>query len=128
VAEGGVMRNEGTLRVALAIAALLCSLSLVIWRQSQAFELLGELDEARTRRAATESEKSRLISRIQALESRARITSVAGELWGMRVPASHEEFVILMRPGQPEERPRARPRMVRAGMLEGVANLIGERD
>jgi len=122
------MRNEGTLRVALAIAALLMSLSLVIWRQSRAFALLGELDEMRSRRAATESEKSRLMSQIQALESRSRITAVAGALWRMRVPESHEEFVILMDPGQPEVRPRVRPRMMRAGLLDGVANLARERD
>jgi cell division protein FtsL len=123
------MRNEGTLRVALAIAALLGSLSLVIWRQSRAFDLLRELDRTRSRRAAVESSKSQLISRIQNLESRTRIMEVAGARWGMRVPESHEEFVILMRPSSPQDEVRAeRPRMARAGMLEGVAALVRERD
>lgn len=122
------MRNEGTLRVALAVLALLGSLSLVIWRQTRAYELLGELDEARSRRAGLESEKSGLISRIQMLESRSRIATVAGARWGMRVPESHEEFVILMRPVTPSDgRLQVRPRIARAGVLEGFANVAGAR-
>lgn len=92
------MQAKGTLRIALAFAALLVSLSLVVRRQSTAFGLLETLDEARTRRAMIESERSRLTTDIQRLESRARIAEVAGRWWQMRAPQSDEEFVIMMRP------------------------------
>lgn len=90
--------GEGTLRVALAFAAFLGSLSLVIWRQSRALEVLRELDGARVERAAVESDKSRNVEEIQFLESRGRIADVTGSRWGMRVPSSDEEFVIMIRP------------------------------
>lgn len=93
------MGHQGTLRVALAFAVLLASLSLVVRRQSGAYEALRALDGLRTRRAVVESERSRLIALIQQLESRARIAGVAARWWGMRVPASDEEFVIMLRPG-----------------------------
>ena len=125
------MRNAGTLRVALAFVAFLSSLSLVIWRQSRAYELLGELDATRSRRAATESEKSGLITRIQHLESRSRVTQVAGSLWGMRVPEPNEQFVILVKPDLEERGDSPGPRMVRAGIVAGVAGvaeLVRERE
>ena len=115
-------RHEGTLRVALAFGVFLGSLSGVIWRQSRALEVLRELDTTRSRRAAVESEKSRLTERIQFLESRTRITRVAGDRWGMRVPQSDEEFVILLRPGGVESAP-GRLQIARAGMTAGVASL-----
>jgi cell division protein FtsL len=109
MAEGGVMRKrtggEGTLRVALAFAAFLGSLSLVIWRQSRALEVLRELDGARVERAAVESDKSRNVEEIQVLESRGRIAGVAGTQWGMRVPSSDEEFVIMLRPDEGDTSP-----------------------
>jgi cell division protein FtsL len=90
--------GQGTLRVALAFAAFLGSLSLVIWRQSRALEVLRELDAARVERAAVESDRSRQHEEIQHLESRSRVAAVAGQLWDMRVPSSDEEFVIMVRP------------------------------
>jgi cell division protein FtsL len=109
VAQGGVMAKrtggEGTLRVALAFAAFLGSLSLVIWRQSRALEVLRALDGARVERAAVESEKSRNIEAIQFLESRGRIAGVTGTRWGMRVPSSDEEFVIMLRPDEGDVSP-----------------------
>lgn len=95
------MRHEGTLRVALAFAALLGSLSMVIWRQSVALDMLRELDALRTERAVMESERSRLNERIQHLESRARIMEEAAVRWGMRVPASGEAVVLRLRPEPP---------------------------
>jgi cell division protein FtsL len=100
VAEGGVMEAKGTLRIALAFAALLASLSLVVRRQSTAYAMLETLDDERTRRAMIESERSRMTTEIQRLESRARIADVAGRWWGMRAPQSDEEFVIMLRPGE----------------------------
>jgi hypothetical protein len=108
MAEGGVMKSrhgEGTLRLALAFAAFLGSLSMVIWRQSRALEVLRDLDGARVARAGVESDKSRQVEMIQRLESLARITSHADRAWGMRVPSSDEEFVIMLRPGAAESSP-----------------------
>ncbi len=95
------MRHEGTLRIALAFAALLGSLSMVVWRQSRALSLLRELDALRSERAVMESERSLLNERIQHLESRARIVEVAGERWGMRVPGAGEVWVLKVRPDGP---------------------------
>jgi cell division protein FtsL len=100
VAEGGVMKGAGTIRVALAFATLLASLSLVVWRQSRALETLRELDAVRAERAVLEAERSALTRRIQHLESRGRLVAVAGERFGMRVP-SGAEIVILAAEREP---------------------------
>jgi len=118
--------GQGTLRVALAFAAFLGSLSLVIWRQSRALEVLESLDEARVARAGVESEKSRQVEQIQYLESRGRIADVAGSRWGMRVPSTDEEFVIMLRPGEPESGPAVRV-PGRAAALT-IADLPPERE
>ena len=91
------MRASGAIRVALAFAALLASLSLVVWRQSRAHEVLRELDAVRSARAVLESERAVLAARSQQLESRARIKAVVEEWWGMRVPASGELVTLLVR-------------------------------
>ena len=111
------MRFHGTLRIALAFAALLGSLSLVVWRQSRSMEALRELDGLRNARAAMESERSRHTQRIQYLESRSRILEVAGTRWGMRVPVSGEAFVLKMRPDLPV--PRAARRLLVAAADAG---------
>ena len=86
--------NSGVIRLALAFALLLGSLSLVVWRQSRALELLRDLDQTRTARAIAEAERSELSRRIEFLESRARVVSDAGMRLGLRVPSA-EEIVIL---------------------------------
>jgi cell division protein FtsL len=90
-----MMRGAGTIRVALAFAALLASLSMVVWRQSRAQDALRVLEAARAERALVEAERSALTRRIQRLESRARVVAVAGERFGMRVPSA-DEIVILV--------------------------------
>lgn len=89
------MRASGAIRVALAFAALLASLSLVVYRQSRALEVLRELDGLRSARAVAESERAVLSTQVQTLESRARIKAVAEARWGMRVPASGELVTLL---------------------------------
>jgi hypothetical protein len=86
--------HAGLLRLALAAAALLGSLSLVVWRQSRALELLRELDRTRTARAIAEAKRSEENRRIEYLESRARVVADAGARLGLRVP-SGDEIVIL---------------------------------
>lgn len=87
------MRGQGVLRVALAFAALLASLSLVVWRQSRALEELRSLDTARTARALAESERAAVQAEIQRLGSRTRIVE-AGAAFGLRVPQA-SDIVIL---------------------------------
>ncbi|HEX7049162.1 MAG TPA: hypothetical protein VF188_03035 [Longimicrobiales bacterium] len=86
--------QPGVIRMALALAALLGSLSLVVWRQSRALEKLRALEEVRDARAILEAERSELVDRIRRLESRGRVVAVAGERLGMHVP-SGSEMVIL---------------------------------
>jgi cell division protein FtsL len=82
----------------IACALLFASLSLVVWRQSRALEEVRALDEARSRRALLEAERTQLQREIQRLESRARIVAVAGSRLGLRVPSARE-IVILQEPG-----------------------------
>jgi Flp pilus assembly protein TadB len=86
--------HTGLLRLALAYAALLLSLSLVVWRQSRALEVLREIDRLRMESAIAEAARSEQTRRIDQLESRKRVVREASSRWGMRVP-SREEIVVL---------------------------------
>jgi cell division protein FtsL len=89
------MRSHvGVIRLAFAFTALLASMSLVVWRQSRALEVLRALDEARTTRAIGEAERSELNRRIEFLESRSRVVEEAEERLGMHVPSS-DEMIFL---------------------------------
>lgn len=88
---------SGTSRVALAVAALLASLSLVAWRQGQALETLAELDEVRGDRTLASVEAEELRARIQYLESRSRMVPVARERLGMKMPDASQ---IIYLPGE----------------------------
>ena len=95
--------GQGTLRLALAFAALLGALALVVHRQSQALVKLRELDALRSDRALLEAERADLLTAIQVLESRARVVRDAGERLGLRVPAAAEIVIIpvLADPAEP---------------------------
>lgn len=86
--------HTGTIRLALAFAALLAALTMVIWRQSNAFETLGALDKLRDNRALAEAERADFTRKIQTLESRAYVVAAARDRLGMRVPSA-TEIVIL---------------------------------
>jgi cell division protein FtsL len=101
--EIGMKSNSGTIRLALCFALLVGALTMVIWRQSQAFETLRALDKLRDNRALAEAERSELSRKIEHLESRAVVVASAGQMLGMRVPSA-TEIVIL-----PLQAPRARP-------------------
>lgn len=80
--------------LALGFSGLLSALSLVTWRQSRAFEELADLDRVERSLSLAESERAELLRRIQALDSRARISSVAQERLGMHRPEA-SEIVLL---------------------------------
>jgi hypothetical protein len=107
------MRARGTLRFGLAVAALFAGLSVVVWRQSRALEVLRELDGARAERAILESEKARLQRLLQELEGRARIVA-AGAPLGLR-PPSASEIVILQLHEERLEPPDSDARLALAG-------------
>ena len=86
--------HTGTIRLAFAFAALLAALTMVIYRQSRALEVLRAADEMRGARVIAEAERSELARRIQTLESRTRVVADARERLGMHVPSA-EEIVIL---------------------------------
>jgi cell division protein FtsL len=109
VAEGGLMKNQGTLRIALACAALLCALSMVVYRQSRALEALRALDNARNEHTMLESSRATLSREIQQLESRNRIVATAGATLGLHVP-SGSEIVILQLPSRADEQREDRSR------------------
>lgn len=90
--------HAGTIRLALAFAALLGSLTLVIWRQSRALETLRALDELRSARVIAEAERSELTRRIQRLESRAYVVAAARDRLGMHVPAAAEIVILPLKP------------------------------
>lgn len=104
------MRNQGTLRIALACAALMGSLGLVVYRQSRAFEVLRALDGARHERVLLESVRASTLREIEKLESRSRIVAVAGERLGLHVPNA-SEIVILQLPATTPSRDRSLSRV-----------------
>lgn len=90
-------RISGTSRVAVAVATLLASLSLVAWRQSRALETLAELDRVQRDRILASVEAEELHARIQHLESRARMVPAARERLGMKMPDASQ---IVYLPGE----------------------------
>jgi cell division protein FtsL len=123
MAEGGMMRGQGSIRVALAFAVLLASQALVIWRQSRTLEVLRDLDADRRTRAVVESERAKLTAELQVLESRARVRRVAESRLGMRVPTAAD--MVVLRRGEPLADPRADN--VRVAMAAGAAPADGAR-
>ncbi|MGQ0562758.1 MAG: hypothetical protein ACT443_12900 [Gemmatimonadota bacterium] len=99
-----MMQHTGTIRLALAFAALLGGLTTVIYRQSRALEVLRATEELRGARVIAEAERGELVRRIQTLESRAHVVAVARERLGMHVPSA-EEIVILPLAGSQSEPP-----------------------
>lgn len=92
-----MMHGNGAIRIGLACVLLFASLSLVVWRQSRALEALRGLEAARVERALLQAQRAELQREIQYLESRARVVALAGERYGLRVPAA-SEIVILQTP------------------------------
>lgn len=83
-------RIGGPSRVALAVAFLLASLSLVAWRQSRAFETLTRLDELRSETSLARAERAELVRRAGYLESRGRVVPAARERLDMHLPEASE--------------------------------------
>ena len=78
---------RGGYRAALAMAALLASLSLVAWRQGRAYEAREALEELRTELALSRSSQLELKGEIRFLTSRERIRRVAEARLGLKAPS-----------------------------------------
>ena len=85
--------------LAIGFAGVLASLSLVTWRQSRAFEALAALDEVRRDLSLATAEQTELERRIQGLESRTRVSTVATQRLGMHQPETAE--MVLLSGGAP---------------------------
>jgi len=88
-------RLAGTSLVALAVAALLASLSLVAERQVKALDTMDRLDSLRREWSLEVSEAEELGRRIRQLESYGRVVPEAESRLGLH-RASGEEVVTLM--------------------------------
>jgi hypothetical protein len=84
----------GTSLVALAVAALLASLSLVSWRQRQALLTLDRVDSLRNECALEAATLEELEARLLHLESFGRVSREAERRLGMR-KAGASEIIIL---------------------------------
>lgn len=82
-------RLSGASLLALAMAALLGSLTLVTWRQTRALEALAELDAVQSEVSLAQAEREELTRRIRKLESRAHVTAAAAGI-GMHTPEASE--------------------------------------
>jgi cell division protein FtsL len=80
--------------VAIAVGALLASLSVVTWRQMRVLEALEELYDVRQEIEVISAAGKNLLGEIQYLESRGRVVPEARERLGMHNPAA-DEIVYL---------------------------------
>ncbi|MFC1661500.1 hypothetical protein ACFL3S_08640 [Gemmatimonadota bacterium] len=83
-------RMAGTSLFALAVAALLSSLSFVAWRQGTALSVLEDLDAVQRERSLSEAEKTELNRRVEVLESRSRVETEAWRRLNLRRPHDYE--------------------------------------
>lgn len=86
--RGGAMH-----RLTFAVAILMASLSLVAWRQGQAFDLQEELEAAGDQVVEARAEQVQLEKDITYLSSRERITEVAGERLDLHPPVDQVRVV-----------------------------------
>lgn len=94
----GVRRGAGFLRMAGLLLLVLAALSLVVWRQTEGVALQREIRGLEGERAIAEAERLELETRIQALQSRARVIRVARQRLGMHLPADSEVVLVPLPP------------------------------
>jgi cell division protein FtsL len=87
-------RRRGFARRAFFVLLVLAALASVVWRQTVGYERERQLAEVRAELSVAEAERTEMANRLQALQTRARITRVARERLHMHV-ARDEEIVML---------------------------------
>ncbi len=89
------MNRVGTpMRVAVSVAAFLASLSLVAWRQGRAFEVMGDLDNARNEISLAQAERLDIEAQVVYLVSRAHVVPQARARLGMHVAGAGEQVIL----------------------------------
>jgi hypothetical protein len=88
-------RLPTSVQIALAVSTFLGSLTLVAWRQGQAYGVMSEVDRLRTEKSLEEATAAELSQRIRLYESDAWIIEQAVARLGMHRPTG-EEVRILM--------------------------------
>lgn len=86
-------RRRGVLGRAFVVLAVAGALVSVVWRQTEGVARQRELTRIENETAIAEAERVEWANRIQALQTRARITRVAGQL-GLHV--AHDDEVVLL--------------------------------
>jgi len=94
-------RNRAVLRAVGWLALLLGAMALVVWRQTRGVELQREIRALDGERALADAERLELATRIQALQSRARVVQVARDRLGMHLPADSEVVMVPLPPEAP---------------------------
>lgn len=106
--RAGAEARGRRLRAALANAALAlavaASLATVVWRQTEGVERQRELTRLGEETAIAAAERTELANRLQALQTRARITRIARERLGLHVARDHEVVFLPVPAAAPEER------------------------
>lgn len=98
-------RRRTFLGRALIVLAVAGSLASVVWRQTEGVARQRELTRIQNETSIAEAERVEWANRIQALQTRARITRVAQQRLGLHV-ARDDEVVLLPVPAAAlEERP-----------------------
>lgn len=82
-------------RIALAIAVFLGSLTLVAWRQGQAYTVMSDVETLNDAISLERAERAELTQRIQRFESRAWVTEQAAKRLGMHLPEGDEVRALL---------------------------------
>ena len=91
-------RGGGILRVAALLVVILGALAVVVGRQTKGVALQREIREIEGERAVAEAARLELETRIQSLQSRARVVRVARERLRMHLPADSEVVLVPLRP------------------------------
>jgi hypothetical protein len=98
-------RRRGFLRRALVVLLVAGALVSVVWRQTEGVARQRELTRIQNETSIAQAERVEWANRIQALQTRARITRVARQRLGLHV-ARDDEVVLLAVPAAAlEERP-----------------------
>ncbi|MBW3572039.1 MAG: hypothetical protein KY467_13125 [Gemmatimonadetes bacterium] len=98
-------RRRAFLGRAFFVLAVAGSLTSVVWRQTEGVARQRELTRIQNEISIAEAERVEWANRIQALQTRARITRVARERLGLHVARDDEVVLLPIPAGAMEERP-----------------------
>jgi plasmid stability protein len=90
-------------RFVAGLSVLVAAFSVTVWRQARGVEMEAQVRAAEHRRSLAEEERVALARRAQALSSRGRITRLATETLGLRIPLDREIVFIVVPGGAVEE-------------------------